>query len=233
MQGSRPPSPIRSPSHATSRAPIPSAADRVPPPRVPPGRPAPLHRRPHRGGPQGGPPGDQGPLDRPHLHATGDPLGLPRPGPRRRPVLSRRGRPADRASRRGEEALQLRDRRLLPGAGATPERFFAAVARTVGRRLDERVDPMDLEGAPRLPVRRLDGLHARHAGEPGGVPPDLQPDAGHVLPRRAIGPIISLSCGAILDLGICRYAGKGQGEVSLLRRMWDVLRPAMSCWGTA
>ncbi len=28
-------------------------------------------------------------------------------------------------------------------------------------------------------------------------------------------------CG--LDFGICRYAGKGQGEVSLLRRMWGVL----------
>ncbi len=40
-----------------------------------------------------------------------------------------------------------------------------------------------------------------------------------------IGAIISLACGAILDLGICRYAGKGQGEVSLLRRLWDVLRP--------
>src|SRR5919206_303484 len=40
-----------------------------------------------------------------------------------------------------------------------------------------------------------------------------------------IGAIISLSCGAILDLGVCRYAGKGQGEVSLLRRLWDVLRP--------
>ena len=40
-----------------------------------------------------------------------------------------------------------------------------------------------------------------------------------------IGAVISLSCGAILDLGICRYAGKGQGEVSLLRRLWDVLRP--------
>src|SRR5437764_10300057 len=40
-----------------------------------------------------------------------------------------------------------------------------------------------------------------------------------------IGAIISLSCGAILDLGICRYAGKGQGEVSLLRQLWDALNP--------
>ena len=48
---------------------------------------------------------------------------------------------------------------------------------------------------------------------------------GTGFPIARIGAIISLSCGAILDLGICRYAGKGQGEVSLLRRLWDVLRP--------
>jgi hypothetical protein len=28
-----------------------------------------------------------------------------------------------------------------------------------------------------------------------------------------------------VNLGFCRYAGKGEGEVSLLRRLWDVLRP--------
>ncbi len=28
-----------------------------------------------------------------------------------------------------------------------------------------------------------------------------------------------------MNLGFCQYAGKGQGEVSLLRRLWDVLRP--------
>jgi Transposase DDE domain len=50
-----------------------------------------------------------------------------------------------------------------------------------------------------------------------------KPGTGFALAR--IGAIISLSCGAILDLGVCRYAGKGQGEVSLLRRLWDALRP--------
>src|SRR5262245_13876715 len=44
-------------------------------------------------------------------------------------------------------------------------------------------------------------------------------------PIARIGAITSLACGAILNLGFCRYAGKGQGEVSLLRRLWDVLRP--------
>src|SRR5437763_777772 len=40
-----------------------------------------------------------------------------------------------------------------------------------------------------------------------------------------VGAITAPSCRASFDLGVCRYAGKGQGEVSLLRRLWDVLRP--------
>ena len=44
-------------------------------------------------------------------------------------------------------------------------------------------------------------------------------------PIARIGAITSLACGAVLNLGFCRYAGKGQGEVSLLRQLWDVLRP--------
>ena len=44
-------------------------------------------------------------------------------------------------------------------------------------------------------------------------------------PIARIAAVISLSCGAVLDLGICRYAGKGQGELSLLRKMWDLFRP--------
>ena len=42
-------------------------------------------------------------------------------------------------------------------------------------------------------------------------------------PIARIGAVISLACGAVVNLGFCRYAGKGQGEVSLLRRLWDVL----------
>src|SRR5262249_44942238 len=44
-------------------------------------------------------------------------------------------------------------------------------------------------------------------------------------PIARIGALISLACGAVVNLGFCQYAGKGQGEVSLLRRLWDVLRP--------
>ena len=49
--------------------------------------------------------------------------------------------------------------------------------------------------------------------------------SGLGFPIVRIGATISLSCGAVLNVGFCRYAGKGQGEVSLLRRMWDILNP--------
>jgi hypothetical protein len=44
-------------------------------------------------------------------------------------------------------------------------------------------------------------------------------------PIARIGAVISLACGAVVNLGFCRYAGKGQGEVSLLRRLWNVFTP--------
>ncbi len=44
-------------------------------------------------------------------------------------------------------------------------------------------------------------------------------------PIARLGALISLACGAVVDLGFSRYAGKGQGEVSLLRRIWGVLAP--------
>src|SRR5947209_19857607 len=44
-------------------------------------------------------------------------------------------------------------------------------------------------------------------------------------PIARLGDLISLACGAVVNLGFCQYAGKGQGEVSLLRRLWDALRP--------
>ena len=39
-------------------------------------------------------------------------------------------------------------------------------------------------------------------------------------PMARIAALFSLSCGAVVDLGICRYAGKGQSELGLLRTMW-------------
>jgi hypothetical protein len=49
-----------------------------------------------------------------------------------------------------------------------------------------------------------------------------KPGTGFAVAR--VAAIISLSCGAILDLGICRYAGKGQSELGLLRKLWGLFR---------
>src|SRR5262249_49347118 len=54
--------------------------------------------------------------------------------------------------------------------------------------------------------------------------PDTQkPGLGFPLARLAA--VFSLACGAILDLGICRYAGKGQSELGMLRTLWDLFLP--------
>jgi hypothetical protein len=40
-----------------------------------------------------------------------------------------------------------------------------------------------------------------------------------------IAAVFSLACGAVLEVGICRYAGKGQSELGMLRNLWDMFRP--------
>src|SRR5262245_53993991 len=107
-----------------------------------------------------------------------------------------------------------------------PERFFAAVARLVGRNLDAQVDPRWLWKGRRVCL--FDGSTVSMPDTPANrrdYPLTYNQVPGTNFAIARIGAVISLSCGAILDLGVCRYAGKGQGEVSLLRQLWDVLRP--------
>src|SRR4051812_7105122 len=87
------------PSYATALQRPPPPSGRDPPPSVPPGGRPPVRRRPHRRLPPRGPPRDQGVVERTDLHPAGDPPGLPRPGAQRRPVVPRRGGPADRRPR--------------------------------------------------------------------------------------------------------------------------------------
>jgi hypothetical protein len=107
-----------------------------------------------------------------------------------------------------------------------PERFFSFIAHLVGRRLDERVDPKWLWKGRRIYL--FDGSTVAMPDTTENraeYPLTYNQTPGTCFPVARIGAIIALSCGAILNLGICRYAGKGQGEVSLRRRLWDVLRP--------
>jgi hypothetical protein len=107
-----------------------------------------------------------------------------------------------------------------------PERFFSAVACLVGRNLDVQVDPRWLWKGRR--VYLYDGSTVSMPDTPANrreYPLTYNQKPGTNFAIARIGALISLSCGTILDLGICRYAGKGQGEVSLLRQLWDLLRP--------
>jgi hypothetical protein len=107
-----------------------------------------------------------------------------------------------------------------------PESFFADAARQAGQALDAAVDPRWLWKGRH--VYLFDGTTVTMPDTPKNqeaYPQVYNQRPGVGFPIARIGALISLACGAIVDLGVCRYAGKGQGEVSLLRRLWDALRP--------
>lgn len=107
-----------------------------------------------------------------------------------------------------------------------PERFLADVACSVGRGLDARGDPRWRWKGRR--VYLFDGTTVSMPDTPenqAAYPQVYNQKPGIGFPIARLGAVISLACGAVVNLGFCRYAGKGEGEVSLLRRLWDVLRP--------
>ncbi len=107
-----------------------------------------------------------------------------------------------------------------------PESFFADVACSVGRRLDDQAEQHWLWKGRR--VYLFDGTTVTMPDTPqnqAAYPQVYNQKPGLGFPIARLGALISLSCAAVVNLGFCQYAGKGQGEVSLLRRLWDVLRP--------
>ncbi len=104
------------------------------------------------------------------------------------------------------------------------ERFFSIVAFLVGRKLDASVDSQWLWKGRRVylfdgsTVSMPDTVENRKE-----YPLTYNQKPGTGFPVARIGAIISLACGAIVNLGICRYAGKGQSELGMLRKLWGVL----------
>ena len=127
---------------------------------------------------------------------------------------------------RGQKPCSPRTGAYCRARQRLPEAFFSAAGRQVGRNLDARIDRRWLWKGRRVCL--FDGSTVSMPDTPANraaYPLAYNQVAGTNFAIARIGAVISLSCGAILDLGVCRYAGKGQGEVSLLRRLWDVLRP--------
>src|SRR6516225_9505974 len=107
-----------------------------------------------------------------------------------------------------------------------PESFFADVARQTGRALEAKVHPQWLWKRRRVYI--YDGSSVSMPDTPKNQRDYPQPDTqkpGLGFPLARIAAIFSLACGAVLDLRICRYAGKGQSELGMLRQLWNLFRP--------
>jgi hypothetical protein len=107
-----------------------------------------------------------------------------------------------------------------------PEAFFAEVARQTGRALDDAVEPQWLWKRRRVYV--YDGSSASMPDTPQNQSAYPQPGTqkpGLGFPLARIAAVFSLACGVVLDLALCRYAGKGQSELGMLRTLWHLFRP--------
>jgi len=125
---------------------------------------------------------------------------------------------------RGQRACSAATGAYCQARQRLPEEFFSGVACSVGRTLDAQAKQRWLWKGRR--VYMFDGTTVTMPDTPenqAAYPQVYNQKPGLGFPIARIGAMTSLSCGAIVSLGFCRYAGKGQGEVSLLRRLWDVL----------
>ena len=127
---------------------------------------------------------------------------------------------------RGQRPCSARTGAYCQARQRLPEAFFSAAACSVGRGLDAQAERRWLWKGRR--VYLFDGTTVTMPDTPenqAAYPQVYNQRPGLGFPIARLGAVISLACGAVVNLGFCRYAGKGQGEVSLLRRLWDVLAP--------
>jgi len=107
-----------------------------------------------------------------------------------------------------------------------PESFFADVARQTGRNLDAQVESRWLWKGRH--VYLYDGSSVSMPDTPENQSEYPQPvcqKPGLGFPLARLAAVFSLACGAVLELGMCRYAGKGQSELGMLRKLWDIFLP--------
>jgi hypothetical protein len=127
---------------------------------------------------------------------------------------------------RGERPCSAQTGAYCQARERLPEKFFSDVACSVGRALDAKAESRWLWKGRR--VYLFDGTTVTMpdtSENQKAYPQVYNQKPGLGFPIARVGAIISLACGTVLNLGFCRYAGKGQGEVSLLRTLWDILCP--------
>jgi IS4 transposase len=107
-----------------------------------------------------------------------------------------------------------------------PEKFFSDVARETGSALETNAKE-DWRWKGRR-VLAYDGSTVSMPDTPENqeaYPQPPQQKVGVGFPLARIAAFFSLSCGAVIDLGICRNSGKGNSELGMLRKLWDILLP--------
>ena len=115
-----------------------------------------------------------------------------------------------------------------------PERFFAVIARTVGRRLDERVDPRWLWKGRR--VYMFDGSTVAMPDTPENraeYPLTYNQMPGTCFPSRGSGRSSRCRAGRSSIWGSAATPARVRGRSACCGGSGTSCAPAMSCWGTA
>jgi len=127
---------------------------------------------------------------------------------------------------RGERPCSAETGAYCKARKRLPEKFFSDVARHTGTALDNPVDSRWRWKGRRVYVYDGSTVTMPDTQENQlAYPQPVVQRPGLGFPMARIAAIFSLACGAVIDLGICRYAGKGQSELILLRTLMNVFRP--------
>ncbi|MHC4625563.1 MAG: IS4 family transposase, partial [Planctomycetota bacterium] len=105
-----------------------------------------------------------------------------------------------------------------------PEDVVADLARTSGSDLQHEVPSTGLLGG--RPIKIADGTTVSMPDTPANqkaYPQEPGQKKGLGFPIMRLVGLISLSCGAVLDVAMSRYSGKRTGETALLQRLLDRL----------
>ena len=127
---------------------------------------------------------------------------------------------------RGQRACSSHTGAYCQARKRLPEQFFAHIARDVGQALHQASEPKWLW--KNRNVYMFDGTTISMPDTPSNqeaYPQSNKQKPGVGFPLARVAAIFSLSCGAILDLAVAGYSGKGQGEITLFRQLWDLFRP--------
>jgi len=124
----------------------------------------------------------------------------------------------------GQPACSSRTGAYCQARKRLSEAFLATIARTLGRSLEDQAKQDWLWKGHH--VYLFDGTTTLMPDTPENREAyPLTHNQNEGLPLVRIAAVFSLSCGVILDLATARYAGKGQGEVTLFRQLMSMFFP--------